>query len=82
MLAPEIRDHARPAVVAHMGHSWEALLIRFMRKYLRLYLADSAWLAKYMDPEIIRSRWRRSELAPAGSPASPSAFSGHQSRET
>jgi predicted TIM-barrel fold metal-dependent hydrolase len=41
-------------VAAHMGHPWEALLVRLMRKYPRLYLTNSAWLAKYLAPEIVR----------------------------
>jgi uncharacterized protein len=41
-------------VAAHMGHPWERLLIRFMRKYPRLYLSNSAWLAKYLDPDVVR----------------------------
>lgn len=46
---PELR-----VVAAHMGHPWEALLIRLMRKYEHLYLSNSAWLAKYLAPEVIR----------------------------
>ncbi len=41
-------------VAAHMGHPWESLLIRFMRKYERLHLANSAWLADYLAPEVLR----------------------------
>jgi predicted TIM-barrel fold metal-dependent hydrolase len=41
-------------VAAHMGHPWEALLVRFMRKYGTLYLSNSAWLAKYIGPEVIQ----------------------------
>lgn len=40
-------------VAAHMGHPWEALLVRFMRKYRNLSLTNSAWLAKYLAPEVI-----------------------------
>ena len=40
-------------VASHMGHPWEALLIRMMRKYRRLYLSNSAWLAKYLAPEVV-----------------------------
>jgi predicted TIM-barrel fold metal-dependent hydrolase len=36
-----------------MGHPWEDLLIRMMRKYQRLYLSNSGWLAKYLAPEVI-----------------------------
>jgi uncharacterized protein len=41
-------------VGAHMGHPWEALLIRLMMKYEHLYLSNSAYLARYIDPAIIR----------------------------
>ena len=41
-------------VGAHMGHPWEALLIRLMMKYENLYLSNSAYLARYMDPAVIR----------------------------
>src|SRR5574338_220925 len=39
---------------AHMGHPWEALLIRLMMKYERLHLSNSAYLARYMDPAIVK----------------------------
>ncbi len=39
---------------AHMGHPWEALLVRLMMKYERLYLSSSAYLARYFDPTIVR----------------------------
>lgn len=41
-------------VGAHMGHPWEALLIRLMMKYERLHLSNSAYLARYMDPAVVR----------------------------
>jgi len=41
-------------IAAHMGHPWERLLIRFMRKYERLYLSNSAWSAKYLDPDVVK----------------------------
>jgi predicted TIM-barrel fold metal-dependent hydrolase len=41
-------------VAAHMGHPWERLLIRLMRKYERLHLANSAYLATYLDPAVLR----------------------------
>ena len=41
-------------VGAHMGHPWEALLIRLMMKYENLYLSNSAYLARYMDPAVIQ----------------------------
>jgi predicted TIM-barrel fold metal-dependent hydrolase len=40
-------------VGAHMGHPWESLLVNFMRKYDKLYLTNSGYLAKYMVPEIL-----------------------------
>jgi predicted TIM-barrel fold metal-dependent hydrolase len=40
-------------VAAHMGHPWEPLLIQFMRKYENLFLTNSAWLAKYLHPELV-----------------------------
>ena len=39
---------------AHMGHPWEALLIRLMMKYENLYLSNSAYLARYIDPAVVR----------------------------
>lgn len=38
---------------AHMGHPWEDLLIRLMMKYENLYLSNSAYLAKYIDPRLV-----------------------------
>jgi predicted TIM-barrel fold metal-dependent hydrolase len=37
-----------------MGHPYEALLITYMMKWPNLYLSNSAYLAKYMDPELVR----------------------------
>jgi len=39
---------------AHMGHPYEALLIQYMMKWPNLYLSTTAYLAKYMDPELVR----------------------------
>jgi predicted TIM-barrel fold metal-dependent hydrolase len=39
---------------AHMGHPYEALLIQYMLKWPNLYLSNSAYSAKYMDPELVR----------------------------
>ncbi len=39
---------------AHMGHPYEKYLIRLMLKYENLYLTNSAYLAKYFEPEVIR----------------------------
>lgn len=39
---------------AHMGHPYEALLIQYMLKFERLHLMSSAYLAKYMDPDLVR----------------------------
>jgi uncharacterized protein len=38
---------------AHMGHPWEALLIRLMMKFENLYLSNSAYLARYIDPAVL-----------------------------
>jgi uncharacterized protein len=45
-----------PALVvigAHMGHPYEPLLIEYMLKWPNLYLSNSAYLAKYMDPALV-----------------------------
>jgi len=39
---------------AHMGHPYEQLLMTYMRKWPALHLSNSAYLAKYMDPELVR----------------------------
>ena len=39
---------------AHMGHPYEALLIQYMMKWPNLYLSTTAYLAKYMDPELVK----------------------------
>jgi predicted TIM-barrel fold metal-dependent hydrolase len=38
---------------AHMGHPYEAVLITYMMKWPNLYLSNSAYLAKYMDPALV-----------------------------
>jgi predicted TIM-barrel fold metal-dependent hydrolase len=38
---------------AHMGHPYESLLIQYMLKWPDLYLSNSAYLAKYMDPGLL-----------------------------
>jgi predicted TIM-barrel fold metal-dependent hydrolase len=38
---------------AHMGHPFESLLMQYMLKWPDLYLSNSAYLAKYMDPALI-----------------------------
>lgn len=38
---------------AHMGHPWEALLIRLMMKFDKLYLMTSAYSPKYFDPALV-----------------------------
>lgn len=38
---------------AHMGHPYETLLIEYMLKWPNLYLSNSAYLAKYMDPALV-----------------------------
>jgi predicted TIM-barrel fold metal-dependent hydrolase len=39
---------------AHMGHPYEELLIEYMIKWPNLYLSNSAYLAKYMHPSLVR----------------------------
>jgi uncharacterized protein len=39
---------------AHMGHPYEQLLMTYMRKWPALHLSNSAYLAKYMDAELVR----------------------------
>jgi hypothetical protein len=38
---------------AHMGHPFEALLMQYMLKWPSLYLSNSAYSAKYMDPGLV-----------------------------
>jgi len=38
---------------AHMGHPYEALLMTYMRKWPSLYLSTSAYLAKYLDRDLL-----------------------------
>jgi uncharacterized protein len=38
---------------AHMGHPYEALLMQYMLKWPDLHLSNSAYLAKYMEPELV-----------------------------
>jgi predicted TIM-barrel fold metal-dependent hydrolase len=38
---------------AHMGHPYESLLMTYMRKWPNLYLSTSAYLAKYLDPQLV-----------------------------
>jgi predicted TIM-barrel fold metal-dependent hydrolase len=38
---------------AHMGHPYESLLIQYMLKWPDLYLSNSAYLARYMDPALV-----------------------------
>jgi predicted TIM-barrel fold metal-dependent hydrolase len=42
-----------PVIGAHMGHPYEALLMQYMLKWPDLYLSNSAYLAKYMDPALV-----------------------------
>src|SRR5207244_10939411 len=39
---------------AHMGHPYESLLIQYMLKWPNLYLSTTAYLAKYMDPALVK----------------------------
>ena len=36
-----------------MGHPYEGLLVQYMLKWPDLYLSNSAYLAKYMDPALV-----------------------------
>ena len=38
---------------SHMGHPYEQLLVTYMMKWPNLYLSNSAYLAKYMDPALV-----------------------------
>lgn len=38
---------------AHMGHPYETLLVQYMLKWPDLYLSNSAYLARYMDPALV-----------------------------
>jgi predicted TIM-barrel fold metal-dependent hydrolase len=38
---------------AHMGHPFEAMLMQYMLKWPDLYLSNSAYLARYMDPALV-----------------------------
>jgi predicted TIM-barrel fold metal-dependent hydrolase len=64
-------------VGAHMGHPWESLLIRLMMKYENLYLSNSAYLARYMDPAIVgfmdSSRGRHKLIFASDEPLIPMA---------
>lgn len=64
-------------VGAHMGHPWESLLIRLMMKYENLYLSNSAYLARYMDPAVVRfmdsSRGRHKLIFASDEPLIPIA---------
>jgi predicted TIM-barrel fold metal-dependent hydrolase len=38
----------------HMGHPYEALLVRLMMKFPNLHLMTSGYLPKYIDPAVVR----------------------------
>jgi hypothetical protein len=40
-------------VGAHMGHPFESLVMQYMLKWPNLYLSNSAYLAKYMDRDLV-----------------------------
>jgi len=42
-----------PIIGAHMGHPYEALIMQYMLKWPDLYLSNSAYLARYMDPALV-----------------------------
>ena len=55
LLEDVLIDFPDLAVVgAHMGHPYEALLIQYMLKWPNLHLSNSAYLATYMDPALVR----------------------------
>lgn len=55
LLEDVLIDFAGLTVIgAHMGHPYEQLLMTYMRKWPALHLSNSAYLAKYMDPELVR----------------------------
>ncbi len=39
---------------AHMGHPYEELLIEYLLKWPNLYLSNSAYLARYMHPALVK----------------------------
>jgi predicted TIM-barrel fold metal-dependent hydrolase len=39
---------------AHMGHPWEALVMRLIMKFPNLHLMTSAYRPKYFNPELVR----------------------------
>jgi predicted TIM-barrel fold metal-dependent hydrolase len=39
---------------AHMGHPYESLLMQYMLKWPNLFLSTTAYLAKYMDPALVK----------------------------
>jgi predicted TIM-barrel fold metal-dependent hydrolase len=39
---------------AHMGHPWEALVMRLIMKFEHLHLMTSAYRPKYFNPELVR----------------------------
>ena len=41
-------------IACHMGHPYEALMIRLMMKFPNLFLLTSGYLAKYFDPAVVR----------------------------
>jgi hypothetical protein len=41
-------------IACHMGHPYEALLVRLMMKLPNLYLMTSGYLPKYFDPAVVR----------------------------
>jgi predicted TIM-barrel fold metal-dependent hydrolase len=54
LLEDVLIDFAGMTVIgAHMGHPYEALLMTYMRKWPSLYLSNSAYLAKYIDPALV-----------------------------
>lgn len=55
LLEDVLIDFPKLTVVgAHMGHPYEGLLIQYMLKWPQLHLMNSAYLATYMDPALVR----------------------------
>jgi hypothetical protein len=54
LLEDVLIDFAGLTVIgAHMGHPYEQLLMTYMRKWPALHLSNSAYLAEYMDGDLI-----------------------------
>lgn len=55
LLEDVLIDFPRLTVIgAHMGHPYEELLIQYMLKWPQLHLMNSAYLASYMAPSMVK----------------------------